>query len=404
MLSLMFSYSSCAQIEEVRVEVPETVGVSSDSLDKMKAHFHKLVDERQIAGIQTGVIRKGKLIHFDSYGYSNLETKKLLEDKSIFRLFSMTKPIVSVALMQLYDEGKFSLEDPLYKYLPMFETMYVQTGTEKELAKHPIKVIDLLRHTSGFGYGRGDNQELNEAYGKANLWQAATNEEFAEKLSKLPLYFEPGTDWHYGVSTGICGYLIEVLSGKSLDVYLKEHILDPLGMHDTHFQLTKDKVDRFTVSYRWNGEQLVVSKQPETSRFVEEVTLFNGGGGLVSTTIDYLKFCEMLLNDGRHYDKQILKTETLNSMFADHLAETRKHKKRLRLPPGEASFGLGFAIKGDNPKKLKEVYGWGGAMGTYFKVDTKSDLAYVLMIQLSPYRQLGLRQLVQDYVNASIIK
>lgn len=403
LVALIVSSTITAQTKTLKITKPEFVGMSSDSLEKMNTHFYRLVDKKQIAGIQTAIIKDNKLVHFNTYGYANIETKKPLDNESIFRIFSMTKPIVTVALMQLYEEGKFKLKDPLYKYLPMFKTMYAYTNGEKQLAKRPILVIDLLRHTSGFGYGRGDNQELNELYRNSGLWSATTNKEFAEQLSKLPLTFEPGTDWHYGVSTNICGYLVEVLSGKSLDNYLKDCILKPLEMNDTHFQLPKEKIKKFTVGYRWTNETLTVSETAENNRYVEDVTLYNGGGGLVSTTLDYLKFCEMLLNKGKYKEERILKEETVALLFKDHMANIRQYQERFRLPLGEASFGLGFAIKGEYGEPLQKVYGWGGAVGTYFKIDTENNLAYVLMIQLSPYRQLGLRQRFQDYVNGAII-
>lgn len=403
LVALIVSSTITAQTKTLKITKPELVGMSSDSLEKMNTHFHRLVDKKQIAGIQTAIIKDNKLVHFNTYGYANIETKKPLDNESIFRIFSMTKPIVSVALMQLYEEGKFKLKDPLYKYLPMFKTMYAYTNGEKQLAKRPILVIDLLRHTSGFGYGRGDNQELNELYRNSGLWSATTNKEFAEQLSKLPLTFEPGTDWHYGVSTNICGYLVEVLSGKSLDNYLKDCILKPLEMNDTHFQLPKEKIKRFTVGYRWTNETLTISETAENNRYVEDVTLYNGGGGLVSTTLDYLKFCKMLLNKGKYKEERILKEETVALLFKDHMANIRQYQERFRLPLGEASFGLGFAIKGEYGEPLQKVYGWGGAVGTYFKIDTENNLAYVLMIQLSPYRQLSLRQWFQDYVNGAII-
>ena len=362
------------------------------------------MDEKQIAGIQTVIMRKGKLIHFDSYGNADIENDKPLNENSLFRIFSMTKPIVSIALMQLYEQGKFQLEDPLGKFLPGFKEALVCSDSTLQPAVQPIQIIDLLRHTSGFNYGRGQNNTLNQLYAEADLHSSKTNKEFVEKLSKIPLQFEPGTDWQYGLSTNICGYLIEVLSGKPLDVYLKEHLFDPLKMQDTYFQVPNDRIEDFTVGYRWTEEgELAIAEYPNQSRFVQEVTLFNGGGGLISTSLDYLRFCEMLLNGGKFKEGQIIKKETLALMLEDHLAEVRQYQERLRLPPGEASFGLGFAIKGENPNELQQVYGWGGAVGTYFKIDTKNDLAYILMIQLSPYRHLGLRELFQEYVNASII-
>ncbi|MBW1294962.1 serine hydrolase domain-containing protein [Aquimarina litoralis] len=404
-LICMTSITSIAQEKPFEVVKPELMSLSSDSLKNMNAHFHRLVDEKQLAGIQTAILRKGKLVHFDSYGYANIEEGKPLDKHHIFRIFSMTKPIVSVALMQLYEEGKFRLEDPLYKFIPEFKKMNIHRDSVITEAKNPIRIIDLLRHTSGFNYGRGPNAALNQLYADANLYTSKTNKEFVLKLSKLPILFEPGTDWQYGLSTNICGYLVELFSGKSLDAYLRERVFGPLAMKDTHFQLPKEKIERFTVGYGWQeGTGLHISQAQRDNRYVREVTLFNGGGGLVSTTFDYLKFCQMLLNKGTTNGHRLLKEETVALLFKDHLQEVKNYQERFRLPLGEYGFGLGFAIRGKSENELEKVYGWGGAVGTYFKIDVANDMAYVMMIQLSPYRQLGLRQLFQDYVASSIIE
>lgn len=383
---------------------PETVGLSTDSLQKMNTYFHKLVDDGKLAGIQTAIIRKGKLAQFDSYGYANMEEEKLLDEQSIFRIFSMTKPIVSVALMQLYEQGKFQLNDPLHYYIPAFKEMNVHSDAGFVPAKNPIRIIDLLRHTSGFTYGRSDHTELDQMYAAANIRSSTTNKEFVLKLSKLPLLFEPGTDWRYGYSTNICGYLIEVLSGKDLNSYVKECILSPLEMNNTHFQLPEEKIAHFTVGYGWQENTgLHIREGQRNNRYTNRVTLYNGGGGLVSTTFDYLKFCQMLLNKGMGNGQQLLKPETVELLFRDHLKEVRKHQKRLRLPPGEFGFSLGFAIRGNNENELEKVYGWGGAVGTYFKIDVEHDMAYVMMIQLSPHRHLELRQLIQNFMDSAIM-
>ncbi|MEL7377555.1 MAG: serine hydrolase domain-containing protein [Bacteroidota bacterium] len=383
---------------------PESVGMSSDSLQRLDDYFHQLVDTEQLAGIQTAVIRKGQLVHFDSYGYSNIAEGSLLNDQSIFRIFSMTKPIVSVALMQLFENGHFKLEDPIHKYLPEFKDLTIYTDSALIPAQEPIQVIDLLRHTSGYSYGRSAYPELNQIYASANLYASENNREFAQKASQIPLQFEPGSDWQYGISTNLCGYLIEVLSGQSLDAYLQTHIFDPLGMEDTHFQIPEEKIDRFTVGYGWQEEDgLIISESQRDNRYVREVTLLNGGGGLVSTTYDYLHFCQMLLNGGVLHGHRILKAETLDLMLQDQLQETRTFQERLRLPPGELGFGLGFAVRGNEAQEFEQVFGWGGAVGTYFKIDPKNELSYVMMIQLSPYRHLGLRQRLQDFVEAAII-
>ena len=401
---LTVSFKVSGQVHLDELTHPDAVGLSTDSLELMDARFHQLVDENQLAGIQTAIVRKGQLVHFDSYGYADIANEKPVDEKTIFRIFSMTKPIVSVALMQFYEQGKFKLEDPLHKYLPDFKESYILEDSTLVPTKNPIRIIDLLRHTSGYNYGRSQNPILNEYYSKADLHSAPTNEIFVKKLSTIPLQFEPGTNWQYGLSTNICGHLIEVFSGQSLDQYLTEQIFKPLGMNDTHFQLPREKVNRFTVGYGWDEQQgLFESESREDNRYVNEVTLFNGGGGLVSTSLDYLNFCSMLLNKGTLNGAKILQAETINLMFSDHLKYTRTcQTEPLRLPLGEASFGLGFSIRGNSPDSLGRAYGWGGAVGTYFKIDVEHDLAYVMMIQCSPYRQLHLRSEIQQFIQSAI--
>jgi len=386
--------------------VPETVEMSSKKLLELNKALHHVVDQGELAGIQTAILRKGRLVHYDTHGFADVENKKPLQENSLFRIFSMTKPIVSVALMQLYEKGKFKLEDPVHKYIPEFENMKVHSeGDGLKSAKNPIKIIDLLRHTSGIGYGRGQNEHINTLYSQAQLTNSKDLKKFIQKLCELPLYFEPGTNWGYGHSTDVIGYLIEVLSGKPLNYYLKENILKPLQMVDTHFELPKEKIDRFTVGYGAdeNGA-LFISELPSDSRFTKEVTLFLGGGGLVSTTPDYINFCKMLRNDGTFDDVRILKPETLALMTKDHLAEVRKHQKEpLRLMPRETGFGLGFSVAAYDAKGDRGVYGWGGAVGTYFRIDPKNDLIYIMMMQISPYRQLGLREKFQKLVNNTLM-
>jgi len=403
---LICGTKALSQSAQFDISLPETVGMNSASLAKMDAYFHELVDNGQIAGIQTAIIRKDQLIHFDTYGNADIEAKKQLDSNSIFRLYSMTKPIVSVALLQLWESGQCKLNDPIDKYLPEFKRLQVFTQSGKlHQINRPIRIKDLLTHTSGIGNGNGAPPFLSQQYKKADLWSSLDNEEFAKKMSELPLYFVPGTNWKYGFSTHLVGRIIEVVSGQNLDEYLKEHIFEPLEMNDTYFQLPLEKIGRFTVSYVANEDGTIFSReQPESSRYVKPVTLFAAGGGLVSTSFDYLKFCRMLLNGGKINDHRIVNKETIRYMTKDHLDDVRTYNNVLPLPKGETGFGLGVAIAAykDNPER--GVYGWGGALGTYFRIDEKEELIYLLMIQLSPYRQLGLRKSFQEFVNAAIIK
>ena len=355
---------------------PETAGISSEYIAEMDAEMHQLVDKGKLAGIQTAIMLKGKLVHFDTYGFSNIEDNKPLQENSLFRIFSMTKPIVSVALMQLYEERMFRLEDPVSKYIPSLKNMMLYEE-ERGLvpAKNPIKIIDLLRHTSGLGYGRGSNAYINSLYMKTNLGNSKDSREFINNIGRLPLYFEPGTNWQYSHSVEVCGYLIEVLSGMTLDEYLTKCILNPLQMNDTHFQIPENKIERFTVGYGADDNgNLFVSEPATDNRYTRKVTFFNGGGGLVSTTPDYLRFCQMMLNKGELDGVKILKPETVDLMITDHLKNVRQHQEaKLRLLPRETGFGLGFSIASYEAEGNKGVYGWGGAVGTYFRIDPKKS-------------------------------
>jgi len=398
---VMYTTFACSQ-HNLKVSLPESVNISSKSLETLKNDLHKYVDDGRLAGIQTAILRKDELIHYDSYGYSNFKDKKALDEKSIFRIFSMTKPITSVGLMQLYEKGKFKLDDPVHLYIPEFKNMKAYNNNNEIVStKNDIKIIDLLRHSSGISYGTSPNADLNSKYIEANLRGSKNLKTFIKKISQLPLLFEPGTNYEYGYSTDICGYLIEVLSGQPLGQYIQENILTPLKMKDTHFQLPKEKIQYLTTGYRATLEDKIeVVELPEQSGFSKSVTFYRGGGGLVSTTNDYLNFSRMLLNKGTLFKHQILKPETLDLMLKDHLNAVRKHTPRLRIIQGETGFGLGFSIAEKNGRK---IYGWGGAVGTYFRIEPAQDLAYIMMIQLSPYRQLNLRHTFQTLVHNSII-
>jgi len=403
-LILLFPFYSWGQEKNNSLKL-ENLGISKDSLNKMNKYFHSLVDKDSLAGIQTAVMKNGELIHFDSYGYADIENREKIDEKSIFRIFSMTKPIVSVALMQLYEEGKFNLSDPVHKFIPEFRMMNKYEDDSLVKVHEPIKIIHLLTHTSGFSHGRVSNQFLKKNYQEAQLFQAKNNKELANKLSRIPLQFEPGTDWQYGLSTALCGYLVEVLSGTTLDKYLEEHIFKPLEMKDTFFELPKGKMKHLTVGYKWSKERGVfISDVPEDSRYSKKVTLFHGGGGLLSTTLDYLKFCKMMRDKGVYNGRKVLEKSTVALIFTNHIEQATKIQSKLRLPPGEGGFGLGFAIRKNNTGELENVYGWGGLAGTFFKINMDLDLIYVLMVQLYPHGHLNLRKKFQNYVESSVIK
>ena len=253
-----------------------------------------------------------------------------------------------------------------------------------------------------FGHG------VDSLYREGQFWANEDIEGFVLSLSKLPLYFEPGTGWRYGVSTDVCGYLIEVLSGQPLDQFLQERIFDPLGMVDTHFEVPDSKDDRFVTNYTYDDSLgLTVIDHPSDSRFTKEVTFFSGGAGLVSTTSDYLKFCQMLLNGGELMGNRIMSPKTIELMTEDHAANIKHQGGPVAYPGFGTGFGLGFAVTTNLANTLVTGsvgnYGWGGAAGTFFRIDPEEELIYIMMIQLMPNNHLQAREKFQSMVYQTII-
>lgn len=377
------------------ISSPEMQGVSSEKLELLNDTMHSFVDNNDISGIQTAILKNGKLIHYDSYGNSDISEKKTLKNDDIFRIASMTKPIVSVGLMMLHEEGKFELDDPVYKYIPEFKNLSVQKRKKIKPAKNHIKVIDLLRHSAGFNF-KGP-----EDYRKTiNL----TLEEYTKEAAKNPLKFEPGTTWWYSYATDICGYLIEVLSGQKLDVFLKNRIFDPLEMSDTFFEIPKDKLDRLTTLYIVDKEKKLISFDDKSNTpFKDNVVLLNGSGGLLSTTDDYLKFASMLLNNGTFKNNQLIGKETLDLMKVDHSLGLKYKKLAFGKKKG---FGLGFEIVKEEDTKFgsKGTFGWGGMFGTYFRVDPKENMVIIYMTQSFETYKLKIADKFRSLIYDSIIQ
>lgn len=391
---LLFSFLLSAQ-SAFEISNPELQGVSSEKLKILNDAMHKFVDNNDISAIQTAIVKNGKLIHFDSYGNSDISDQDSLENDDIFRIASMTKPIVSVALMMLHEEGKFKLNDPVYKYIPEFKNLTVKKRKKTKPVKNHIKVVDLLRHSAGLNF-RGP-----EDYRKTiNL----TLEEYTKEAVKDPLKFEPGTTWWYSYATDICGYLIEVLSGEKLDDFLKNRIFDPLEMNDTFFELPAKKLDRLTTLYVvGDNKELVSFDSKANTPFKDKVILLNGSGGLLSTTEDYLKFSLMLLNNGSYKGQQLLNKETLDLMKFDH-SQGLKYKK---LAFGKKKgFGLGFEVVKEDGTKFgsKGTFGWGGMFGTYFRVDPKQNMIMIYMTQSFETYKLKIADIFRAHVYESLIQ
>ena len=358
---------------------PESVGFSSQGLDTLRQTMHALVDDARLAGVTTLVARHGKVVHFDVYGVQDLETRKPLTKDTIFRIASMTKPIVGVAMMMLWEEGKWSLDDPVSKYIPEFAHLKVAApgGTGGEVPQNkPMTMRQLMSHTAGF--------DVSAGYAKHNITDRNQPlQSMIDKLAKLPLPVQPGSDWRYGPSVDIQGYVVEKMSGQALDAYLSRKIFEPLGMTDTGFWVDPAKSGRVTKMFTYGDDKKITTASTQNDPTRKPVFL-SGSGGLLSTTEDYFKFAQMMLNGGQANGKRFLKSSTVELMRTNVLEPGVKVD--LYGPSQEGiGFGLDFAIVMDpaaaNTPEGKNSFYWGGAFGTWFWIDPATDVVVVGMMQ-----------------------
>ena len=385
---------------------PAEVGMSSQRLARIAPVMQTYIDDEKLAGISTAVMRRGKLVHQECFGMANIAAEKQMNPETIFRIYSMSKPIVSVGLMMLYEEGKFLLSDPVSRYIPALSGLKVYQEEVKPInfptQKHEITIAHLLSHTSGLSYGfNPDNDYVDGQYRDNNIWAVKNLDEFVAKIGELPLRYEPGTTWHYSVSTDMVGKLIEFFSGMTLDQYLKERIFDPLGMKDTGFEVSKENVSRFAANYSPvvpSGLKMI--DDPEKSRFIAPVTFFSGGGGLVSTTGDYLRFAQMLVNEGELNGIRLLSPKTIELMTQNFIPANKESS------PG-FGFGLGFAVLQNlaAQQTLGSIgqYGWSGAANTYFWVDPEEEMVMMVWMQLMPYGKYPIANEFKTLVYQAIV-
>ncbi len=371
-----FLLNSCS--ESSKTVTPESVGLSSDTLKLAEQKMQEYIDLGKLSGISTMVIKNGKTVERANFGFADIENQKPIEDNTISRIFSMTKPITAVALMTLYDEGKFQLDDKISKYIPEFKDtkVYVKTGDSFSLVpqENEITIRNLLTHTSGISYGWDRNSYVDSLYRVNNVggWDATIGEK-VKLLAQMPLNFQPGTQWKYGLSIDVAGYLIEVLSGQPLDEFFKTRVFDPLKMDDTGFYVPEEKHDRLALLYGIDRDgKLKASGGNFGDAFKKPVVLFSGGGGLVSTMDDYATFCQMLLNGGELNGTRIIKDETAKLIMSDQLPKTAKYT-------ADSGYGLSGAVKYSNGE-----YSWSGAASTSFLINPKEQLIVIAFTQLMP--------------------
>jgi CubicO group peptidase (beta-lactamase class C family) len=411
--------SACAHAQDLPRTAPESVGMSSQRLDRIRVAMQRYVDRGEVPGVVTLVARRGQVVHLEAVGQRDVDDKTPMTTDTIFRIASMTKPITSVALMMLYEQGHLLLSDPIDKWLPEFADMKVLEPAPADQrvptpyvsvpAERPITIKHLLTHTAGLANAyRGPTQAQYAKIAQREKPDETMADAIA-RLAKLPLNFQPGEAWEYGPATNVVGRLVEVISGESLDEYLKKHIFEPLGMHDTHFYLPEDKLDRFAALYRPGPEKDNVKKieltekaTPESRWVKEPHVYFSGAGGLVSTAADYFRFQQMMLGGGESGGVRLLGRKTVELMTTNHTGDLP-----IWLTGPGYGFGLGYSVVKDTGQTALPAsagtYSWGGAFCTYFWVDPREELIGILMTQVRPYTHLNIRQEFQVLACQAIV-
>jgi CubicO group peptidase (beta-lactamase class C family) len=371
---------------------PESVGMSRERLDRIGAAMRRYVDEGKIAGMVTLVARHGKIVYANVVGKQDVTNNTALARDTLFRIYSMTKPITAVAAMTLYEEGRFQLTDPVSTFLPEFKDQKVFEDGQEVASKTPMTMQHLLSHTGGLAYGFDKENPVERQYWDRELLLSPDLTEFAQRLSRIPLRFQPGSRWYYSLSSDVAGAVVERISGMPFDQFLKTHLFTPLGMHDTFFDVPVDQLHRFGPNYHWNAETKALEALPVPKYPIyQNTTFFSGGGGLVSTAGDYMRFCEMLRAGGALDGARILSPKTIRLMTTNMLPAVLHDPANRTLPSeGDYSrgygFGLGVGVLVDVAASAVAgsvgAYTWGGAAGTNFWVDPVEDVVVVSMIQL----------------------
>ncbi len=384
---------------------PESVGLSSEGLDQATAALQAHVDRGSIAGVVAAVVRDGKLVYSVSLGYRDLETRERMPVDALFRLYSMTRPITSLAAMILWEEGRFALDDPIAKFLPQFDDqrVFVDPGDPDLSRTEPragdITVEHLLLHTSGLGSRSSDIYRAEDV-----RLRSISLEQMVDNAARVPLFEHPGTRWRYGISTTVLGRLVEVWSGMPLETFFRERIFEPLGMTDTVFWADSDRRDRLASVYRPSSEGALRPHAIEAVPFTERPVLTEGGVGLLSTVRDYLRFSQMFLDMGQLDGHRVVTPDTVEVMTVNRVPEAL-------LPlggrPNGRGWTLGFCVVMD-PEPFafpvsQDVFWWDGSAGTRFFIDPRQNMITVIMAQVSPSRGNGFREEFSILVDAAIV-
>jgi CubicO group peptidase (beta-lactamase class C family) len=386
-----------ASAGELPTAKPSDVGLDADKLQLARDAVKALIDKKEMAGAVIAVARHGKVVMFEALGEMEAGSGRAMKPDAIVRIYSMTKPITTVAAMILVDEGKIGLDEPVSKYLPEFQNLRVLAGKEKidetVEAKREPTIRDLMRHTAGLTYGSFGNAAADQLYKEAGILSTPgdTLQDTITKVSKLPLAYQPGTRWQYSVAVDVLGRVVEVVSRKPLDEFFAERIFKPLDMKDTGFYVAEDKLERFAAVHGLDKEnRLTATETAEKNRYRTKPKLLSGGGGCVGTARDYLRFCQMMLNGGELDGVRILRKETVAEMTKNQLEEEAMKAKNGGKADVGHGFGLGFGVcvGKDDPRQASVVgeYYWAGAASTHFWIAPKQELIVVALEQFMPNR------------------
>lgn len=389
---------------EIPQVTPVEAGLSETKLAEVDQFMEKAVADQKIAGGAVIISHDGKIGFFHTYGLMDREAKKPMAPDTIFRIYSMSKAITTAAALTLYDAGKIGLDDPVSKYIPSFTNLQVATTNGLRAPARAVTLRDLMLHTSGLTYGDGP-MALKKAYAQLKPLESTNVAEMAEKLSRVPLAFDPGTDWTYGMGIDVLGRVIEIVSGKSLDVFLAETIFNPLDMTDTAFTVPPGKLGRFAANYTRTNGTLNVIDAPAKSKFAMPVTFFSGGGGLVSTARDYMRFLTMIERGGTLDGHRVLRAKTVKLMTSNQLPPAAFPIYFGKEKHHGTGYGLGFSVRTEitdwDPSGHVGEYGWGGAASTHYWTSPADKLIIVTLEQIMPYEsdtEFGVKKIIYDAV------
>lgn len=384
---------------------PAKAHLNASKLAEVDAFMIRQVADHKIAGGIVMISHRGRIGFFHTYGLMDIESGQPMREDTIFRIYSMSKAITSAAALVLHEEGRLGLDDPVAQYIPSFANLQVATPDGLRPPTRPVTIRDLMLHTSGMTYGTDGPPAVTSAFGRLKPLESTNLVEMVDKLSHIPLAFDPGTDWTYGVGIDVLGRVIEVISGESLDVYLSKSLFEPLDMKDTGFFVPPEKLNRFAANYTRTDDGLKLIDDPTDSKYARPATFYSGGGGLVSTPRDYMRFLSMIERGGKLHGKRILRRSSVNLMMRNQLPDAAfpiYFGDEIRHGTG---FGLGFSVRTEitswDPDGHPGEYGWGGAASTHYWSSPADRLIVITFEQIMPYQwdtEFGIKKLIYDAV------